>query len=209
MGKLSFYLRKENPNSVGCNKTLLNSICDENDTSSMAVSLTPVECEQDLISSSPLKHKIRFVQSMFDEKKSRKYGGLQRSGSNMHSFADCVTAKGKLGTFKIHRKIGETKEITVEQILINFQRKNFMNLQREWKQLIFWILNIPKERLMQLMLISTWVGFFKKILFRKIAEILQWDATKDKSQILDDAKNKLNLHLKKENRCQSKPYSSW
>ena len=71
---------------------------------------------------------------MFDEKKSRKYGGLQGSGSNYLCdlcHADYVTAKEKLGTFKIYRKIGETKEITVEQILINFQRNNFMNLERE------------------------------------------------------------------------------
>ena len=39
--------------------------------------------------------------------------------------------------------------------------------------------------------------FFKKILVREIAGILQWDATKDISQILDDAENKLNHHLKK------------
>ena len=39
--------------------------------------------------------------------------------------------------------------------------------------------------------------FFRKILVREIAGILQWDATKDISQILDDAENKLNHHLKK------------
>ena len=111
---------EENPNSVRCNKTLLNSICDENDTSSMPVSLNPVECERDLISSSTLtvenlKHKVKIVQSMVDEKKSRKDGGLQGSGSNYLCDvcdADHVTGKEKLGTFKINRKISETKEIS-------------------------------------------------------------------------------------------------
>ena len=66
---------EENPSSVRCNKTIFNSICDENDSSSMAVSLNPLENERDLISSSiitvcNLKHKIKFVQSVVDKKKS-------------------------------------------------------------------------------------------------------------------------------------------
>ena len=37
----SILFEEENPNSVRCSKTLLNSICDENDTSFMAVFLNP------------------------------------------------------------------------------------------------------------------------------------------------------------------------
>ena len=65
---------EEFPNSVRCNKALLHALGDENDMSSMAVSLSPIEIERNLLSNSilnvaTLKHKLKFVHSMGDEKK--------------------------------------------------------------------------------------------------------------------------------------------
>ena len=84
--------------------------------SSMAVSLSPIETERNLLSDSilngaTLKHKLKFVHSMVDEK-SRKDSGLQLSGSIFICDvcdADNVSTKEKLGTFKMNGKIEETK----------------------------------------------------------------------------------------------------
>ena len=66
-------IQEEFPNSVRYNKALLHALADENDMSSMAVSLSPIEIERNLFSNSilnvaTLKHKLNFVHSMVDKK---------------------------------------------------------------------------------------------------------------------------------------------
>ena len=60
---------------------------------------------------SSIKHKVKFVRSMVDEKKSRKDNGPKASGSS-YLFHLCdathLTAKGNLDKFTINCKLNET-----------------------------------------------------------------------------------------------------
>ena len=96
---------------------LLQAICDENESSSMVLTLYPIETERKLMSDlymiqAELKFKLHFINSMVDEKRSRADGGLQGSGS-LYMCDLCKatheTAKTELGTFLICRRLQETR----------------------------------------------------------------------------------------------------
>ena len=119
VGEDKYLCVEESPNSIRCNQLLLQAICDENESSSMVLTLCPSETERKLMSDSymiqaELKFKFHLINSMVDEKRSRADGGLQGSGS-LYMCDLCKatheTAKTKLGTFRICRNLQETKEI--------------------------------------------------------------------------------------------------
>ena len=134
-------------------------------------------------------------------KKTRKDSGLQSSGSNFICDvcdADCVSAKEKLRTFNMNRKIDETKNIA-EIIRTNPDKLSKKQLDKLAKGVKSGpLLNIEHfERKVDATHADTNRGlFFKKILVREIAEIPQWDAKKDVAEILEDSEHKLDVHLK-------------
>ena len=104
------------PNSVRTNWPVLERICDENNKASLSFSLLPIEREREFLKDKVIKiktgenkwreHKIKFVNSMIDEKHDRSISGYQGSGSRyicVLCHATHATCKSNLGTFRIDR----------------------------------------------------------------------------------------------------------
>ena len=110
-----------------------------------------------------------------------------------------MSAKEKLGTFNMNRKIDETKNIT-EIIRTNpdkLSKKQLDTLAKGVKSGP--LLNIEhSEKNIDATHADINMGrFFKKILVREIAEVPQWDAKKDVAEILEDSEHKRDVHLKR------------
>ena len=103
----------KNPNSVRTNWPVLECICNENNKASLSLSLLPIEREREFLKDKVIKiktgenkwreHKIKFVNSMIDEKHDRSISGYQSSGSGyicVLCHATHATCKSNLGTIQ-------------------------------------------------------------------------------------------------------------
>ena len=125
----------DNPNSVRVNRPLLECIADENNKASSIVCLSPIEMEREYLQDKVIQvkisegkwrlHKLKFFNSMVDEKYDRAMSGYQGSGSK-YICVLCDTTqedcKKHLGSFKINRTYKETK------ILANILKLNPDNM---------------------------------------------------------------------------------
>ena len=113
----------DKPGYVRTNKTLIEAVCHENQTSAMVTCVIPVEKEREQISQNFLSmqigtvwrdFKIEFINSMEDETRTRADGWLQGGGSRYICdlcYATQDSAKTDPVTFKIRRTLEETKQI--------------------------------------------------------------------------------------------------
>ena len=110
----------EAPGSLRTNKTLIEAVCDENQTLAMVTCVIPIEREHEQISHNLLDVKIEnnwrtfnvtFINSMEDEKRARSDGGLQGRSRFLCDlcYATQETAKSELDTFKICCTLEETR----------------------------------------------------------------------------------------------------
>lgn len=115
---------EDKPGSVHTNKTLIEAVCDENQTPAMVMRVIPIENECEHTSQNFLSiHvqigtvwrdlKIKFTHSMEDEKHTCADGGLQGALSRYICdlcYATQDSAKTDRGTFKICCTLEETKQ---------------------------------------------------------------------------------------------------
>lgn len=114
---------EDTPGSVRTNKTLIEAVCDENQTAAMVACVVPVEREREQIANNLISvetgtlrrnFKVEFINSMEDEKRARADGGLQGAESRFMCdlcYATQDSAKSDLGTFKTRHTLEETKQI--------------------------------------------------------------------------------------------------
>lgn len=199
------------PGSVRTNRSLVEAVCDENQTAAMIVCLAPVEKEQEQMKNNYLiiemgehiwrKFKLRFVNSMVDEKRTRADGGLQGAGSKYICdlcYATEETAKSQLGTFIICRTLDETKAIA-DLLHFNHDKLNQKQLTALAKGVkCHPVLNIEhSEHKVDATHAKINIGkFIYKLLTREIAEISQWAETQDIKHLVENATHKLDCYLK-------------
>ena len=184
---------EEAPGSVRTNKTLIGAVCDENQTAAMVACVVPVEREREQISKNFLSVKIRtvwrdfkikFVNSMEDEKRTRADGGLQWAGSRYICdlcYATQESAKSDLGTFETCRTLEETKQIA-DLLHFNPDKLTQTQLSAVAKGVkAHPVLNIDhSEHKVDATHARINLGkFCYKLLIREIAGITQWNKTSD------------------------------
>ena len=201
---------EDKPGSVRTNKTLIGAVCDENQTAAMVTCVIPVEKEREQISQNFLSiqigtvwrdFKIKFINSMEDEKRTRADGGLQGGGSRYICdlcYAMQDSAKTDFGTFKICRTLEETKQIA-DLPHFNPNKLTQAQLSAVSKGVkTHPVLNIEhSEHKVDATHARINVGTFcYKLLIREIAGITQWNETVDINHHIEQATNQLNAHLK-------------
>ncbi|XP_070545703.1 V(D)J recombination-activating protein 1-like [Ptychodera flava] len=203
---------QKNPNSVRCNRPLIEAIAEENNDSTVHYCLLTMEGERELMKNKVMKidcgdywrcHYLVFVTSMVDEKLDRSAGGLQGAGSGYPcTLCDCTReeAISKLGSFSITRKRTEIIEkAEIRRVNPKILSQNELNLSCKGVKKHPLLLSEPVERGID----STHANinlasFFKKVLVREVAEITQWEKTAELKSSLDMAEKRLDDHLKAE-----------
>ena len=198
------------PGSVRTNWSLVEAACDENQTAAMIVCLAPVEMEREQMKNNYLiiemgahiwrKFKLRFINSMVDEKRTRADGGLQGAGSKYICdvcYATEEREKSQLGSFVICRTLDETKAIA-DLLHFNHDKLNQTQLTALAKGVkCHPVLNIEhSEDKVDATDVKINIGkFIYKLLTREIAEVSQWAETQDK-HLVENATHKLDCYLK-------------
>ena len=201
----------ENPNSVRVNRPLLKCIADENNKASSIVCLSPIEMEREYLQDKVIKvkisdgkwrlHKLKFFNSMEDEKYDRAISGYQRSGSKYICVLCDTTqedSKKHLGSFKINRTYKETK------ILANILKLNPDNMTAsDLAKISKGVKSLPVSysQPMDKLIYATHTdinlgSFFQKLIVRSIAGVEQWDATQDVIPLLNNAQHIFHMHMK-------------
>lgn len=211
-GQLKPVFKEPLPNSVRTNRPLLEAIADENNKASAVVCLKPIEEERAIMEGNVLKvkigpdkfrmHRMKFINSMLDEKYDRAFGGLQGAGSSYMCtlcYATNKTAKEGLGTFKVERTLDDTSQLA-EYIRINPDKLSETQMQKIAKGVkASPLIKIePRFRMIDATHADiNLASFFKKLIVRSIAGVHQWDATKDVKKQLDNCEVKFDTHIKK------------
>jgi len=202
---------EDTPGSVLTNKTLIEAVCDENQTAAMVACVVPVEREREQIANNLISvqtgtlwrnFKVEFINSMEDEKWACADGGLQGAGSRFmfdlcHATQD--SAKSDLGTFKTCRTLEETKQIA-DLLHFNPNKLTQSQLSAVIKGVkTHPVLNIEHaEHKVDATHARINLGkFCYKLLIREIAGVTQWNETSDIKHHIEQATNQLNIHLKK------------
>ena len=194
----------KNPNSVRTNWPVLECICDENNKASLSLSLLPIEREflEDKVikiktgENKWREHKIKFVNSMTDEKHDKSISGYQGSGSGyicVLCHATHATCKSNLGTFRIDRLHDETRNLA-HYILFNpdkFSDKDLSKVAQGVSHLPVSHCD-PLDKILDATHADINIGiFFKKLIIRIEADLDQWDATQAVSEKLKNVEHNL------------------
>ena len=202
---------EDTPGSVRTNKTLIEAVCDENQTAAMVACVVPVEREREQIANNLISvetgtlwrnFKVEFINSMEDEKRASADGGLQGAGSRFMCdlcYATQDSAKSDLGTFKTCRTLEETKQIAA-LLHCNPNKLTQSQLSAVAKGVkTHPVLNIEHaEHKVDTTHARINLGkFCYKLLIREIAGVTRWNETSDIKHHIEQATNQLNIHLKK------------
>ncbi|XP_070538732.1 V(D)J recombination-activating protein 1-like [Ptychodera flava] len=200
----------KNPNSVKCNRPLIQTIAEENCHSSLHYILEPMEAEKKMMQNKVMKvdcgeyrrsHYLVFLSSMVDEKMDRSAGGLQGAGSNYAcTLCDCTREEAidKLGSFQINRNRQEIIErAEFRRMNCNCLPPNVMNDKCKGVKTSPIFLSDPIDRGIDATHANiNLASFFKKLLIREIAGITQWEKTAELKSSLDAAETKLDDFFK-------------
>ena len=210
-GQMKNVYTNEAPNSVKCNRPLLEAIADENNHGSCTVMIQPIQEEREFLKDKVLKidcngqwrhYSTKFFTSMVDEKFSRAESGLKGSGSKFICTlckATRETCKTKLGEFTIDRSYKEALEKS-HLIEINPDKLSVNELEKlaEGVKSKPLLLSEPSEQGIDATHADINLGiFFRKLIIREIAGVKEWEVKQDVKYLINDAESKFDAHLKR------------